>query len=106
MKTYPDVMTPEYCVGVLELGKATAAEQRAAARHLSEALTDAARYQWLRDKGAHRQFFASATMSAGRGPYVQVDMPSCNRFSSFVLTREILDAQVDEAMAAPIGEKR
>lgn len=32
---YSDVMTPDYCVGVLELGRATAAEQMAAGKHLS-----------------------------------------------------------------------
>ncbi len=40
MKTYPDPMTAEYCAGALSGGNATADEQIAAARHLSELIDE------------------------------------------------------------------
>lgn len=90
---YPDIMTPEYCVGVLRLAKATAAEQMAAARHLNEALTDAARYRWLRHGDNDELCLGHLNMD---------DAPDDG---FFLLRNDRLDSAIDTAMAAPIGEK-
>jgi len=70
----------------------------------AEAVRDAERYRWLRDKGAYRNIAGLASMNSGRGPYIYMELPSCNSFSNFVLTGIYADAHIDAAIAAASSE--
>lgn len=60
-----------------------------------QTIKDAARYRWLRDKGFRNHFMDSPSMSIGKGPYIIIEMPSCNRFNGVVVHSEYADKLID-----------
>ena len=61
---------------------------------------DAARYQWLCDKGYnyHGAMAGSGSMSICRGPYILLEPPSHNKFSNMVLGKSSADVIIDAAI--------
>ena len=61
---------------------------------------DAARYQWLCEKGHsyHGAMVGTGSMSQGRGPYIRLEPPSHNNFSNMALGKEAADAIIDAAI--------
>jgi hypothetical protein len=62
---------------------------------------DAARYQWLCNKGYnyHEAIAGSGSMSICRGPYILLEPPSHNKFSNLVLGKQSADVLIDTAIA-------
>jgi hypothetical protein len=62
---------------------------------------DAARYQWICDKGYnyHGAMAGSGSMSICRGPYILLEPPSHNKFSNMILTKQAANAIIDAAIA-------
>ncbi len=84
-----------------DIGYAAALEAQAA--RIAELEADAARYRWLRNKGATAEgllMTGSGSMPVSRGPYVVFDPPALNHFSRMVLSSDALDAAIDTASAA------
>jgi hypothetical protein len=90
----------EFCTQSLHI-KPTEIQCREAAQRLRELEKDAVRYRWLCDKGHsyHGAVAGTGSMSICRGPYILLELPSHNKFSNMILTKQAADVIIDKAIS-------
>ena len=62
---------------------------------------DSRRYAWVCEEGPTYSgaCVGTATMSISRGPYIILEPPALNRFSSIVCNKALADSLIDRALA-------
>lgn len=62
---------------------------------------DSRRYVWACEEGPTYSgaCVGTATMSISRGPYIVLEPPALNRFSSIVCNKALADGFIDQALA-------
>lgn len=65
---------------------------------ITELRTDAARYRWLREFGFKREIIGSKDQAPGRGPFIQVNLPSEGVLQTAAIWNEAADNAIDDAM--------
>jgi len=79
-------------------GSRLTAERDALRERVAVLEQDAARYRWLRDKGAGRQIAYTPSYSIGRGPFIYMTLPALNSANGLQLTGVSADEIIDAAL--------
>ena len=71
---------------------------KALTSEIQEMRKDAERYRWLREFGFKREIIGSEDQAPGRGPFIQVNLPSVGVLQTVAIWNESADNAIDEAM--------